>query len=727
MKLRVQVRGLVLLLAGIFCCKASAVEPALAEVTTPVAEQPFLPVAAYPDWAAMTPQQYSDAADIVIFRARERMQKLHSITPESANFDNTFRYYHDCLTEIAQLELYAFHLCSACNVSSAWSSVINRVKPRMVACAAELFYDARIVHLLRSAAEKPWVKTLPAEKQRFIRLVLQGFGGRTLSPEENKKKFGLQNELRKLLGIYESNIYRAKENVDVIIRNREELAGVSPYLCEALKLAALQRGLGTAEHPVWLITIKGNAVNEVLRQCSVESTRRRCWEAAQAPGKKNADIVLRIAHIRWELARLVGYNNHADYKLKDSMMGDSDRALAFVDGMLHRFAPYAASRNAALLQGATELYGKATDTINPWDIEYLKAKLRESEQRFNSAALRPYFEQENVLQGMFSLFGELYGLRITELPAAYVPPSQSVPSGKVSVWHPSVRVFAVHDAAGGEYCGSFYLDLYSRQGKQSLSWSQSLTMEALLEDGTKRVPQLVVMMLNLTPPSEGMPNLLSHLEVRTLFHEFGHVLHLILGRSELRELAAAKQAIDFVELPSHLHENWTWQPDALCSFARHYRTGEPLPRELAEKLAASRYAQMADEYLTSLLAAKEDLELHTHYAEKFLGRELDEAMQALLEPWLPPTRTPLPSVLRNLPHCMTVGYDACFYSYALAKVMSADVFAVFHQQGIRNSAVGKSYRRAVLEPGNSRPAAELYRSFMGRSPKTEAFLNALGL
>ena len=241
-------------------------------------------------------------------------------------------------------------------------------------------------------------------------------------------------------------------------------------------------------------------------------------------------------------------------------------------------------------------------------------------------------------------------------------------------------------------------------------------------------PHLAAMMFEFQAPAKGSPHLLSHLEVRILFHEIGHILHQMLGHGELREDAAIHQALDFIELPAHLHENRAWEPEILCSFARHYKTGAPLPMQLAQQLAAGRYnASINESMLNNLLIAKLDLEIHTHYYEKFHGKSLDTATHEILGAWLPPSAEPPPSPLRNLSHCISVGYDANFYAYVLADIMAADVYEVFRQKGITNSAIGRSYRKAILEPGNSTPAAELYRNFMGRNVNIDAYLKNTGL
>lgn len=703
---------------------APAQQPA-AVVAPQGAEHPFISESLYPNWARMTPQQFVEDAELGVQLAEARLAALQKQSPQEATFDNTFRLYHDATAELDRLMQYAYHLYTAHNVNPAFMSAVNAVHPAIMACKAELKQNPRIRALLSHAATAPWVQQLSPAKQRYIAQVMQELRAPRLKPQEQQRLQAMQRELNELLTAYDANVRRATENARVIIRNRAELNGVPPRLLEHLQRAALAQGIGTEAEPAWVIGIKGSAAGEVLRQCGVESTRRRCWEAMQAPGKHNAEAVMRIMQLRCEIARMEGFRNHADKKLHDRMMGSGQKALLFVDEMLQQLRPLYDAREAELLQFASDFCGQPLTALAPWDVEFYRARMAESKARFNTAQLRPYLEQESVLRGMMDIFSELLGLRITELPAECPQPGGVPQQGKVCVWHPQVRVFAVHDATTGAHYGSFYLDLYSRRGKQSISWSQTLSLGTPAEGGGVGQPHLSAMMLNLTPPQEGKPKLLSHMETRVLFHEFGHILHMLLGHGELREQASANQAIDFVELPSHLAEEWAWQPEVLCSFAKHYETGESLPAQLAQQLSQYHRERLEDECLRSLLVAKLDLELHTHYYEKFHGKTLDAATAELLAPWQLPSTVPLPSEFRNLPHCITVGYDACFYSYTFAEVMAEDVFSVFRENGVRNAAAGRGYRRAMLEPGSSLSPAELYRRFMGRPPQTKAFLDKL--
>ncbi|MBR1996999.1 MAG: hypothetical protein IJ993_01155 [Akkermansia sp.] len=710
-------------------CAAAALCLSLFAAKAETAEHPFFRDALYPAWSQMTPQQVETDAREGIQRAQERIDALLKITPQNATFENTFLAYQRATEELDQLLQYSYHIYTCCNTNADFIPALNKVMPGINSCRNRLQQLPRIQQLLRNYAKSPQARKLSKSQQRLMQRTLDALPV-PLTPDMEKKRVQMQQELARLITAYEQNLSKINESWYYVFKDRKQLAGVPPHTVQAMEDAAKAGGFCTKDTPAWLITAKSPALSSVLRHCTVEATRQKCYQALKSPGYTrsgdNGPIVMRIMQLRQEIAKYNGYKSHADYKLHDRMMGSGNNALAMVDRMLERFTPVAEARNAELLQAASIHYEYDADTIKPWDTEFLKNK--KEQPPFNTAQLRSYFEYENTLQGILTHSAQLFGLTIKELPTVYLTPGQQCTPGKIEVWAPGVRIFTVHDATDGTHYGSFYLDAYTRKGKTTGARCQMLRVGTPSPQGNVGEPHLAAMMFELQAPAKGAPHLLSHLEVRMLFHEIGHILHQMLGHGELREDAAIHQALDFIELPAHLHENRAWEPQVLCSFARHYKTGAPLPMQLAQQLAAARYdAGVNESMLNNLLIAKLDLEIHTHYYKKFHGKSLDAATQAILGTWLPPTAEPQPSPLRNLSHCISVGYDANFYAYAAADIMAADVYEVFRQHGINNSAIGRSYRKAILEPGNSAPAAELYRHFMGRNVSTEPYLKNTGL
>jgi oligopeptidase A len=350
--------------------------------------------------------------------------------------------------------------------------------------------------------------------------------------------------------------------------------------------------------------------------------------------------------------------------------------------------------------------------LDPWEVGYWAEKQRAAEFDFNEEQLRPYFPLESVLNGLFELVQRLYGIAIVETPGQ-------------PVWHADVKYYEVRDADGG-VLGGFYADWFPRETKRGGAWMGAfLTGHAI--DGVWR-PHVGVMCGNVTPPLADRPALLSHRDVETVFHEFGHLMHHCLSRVEVRSLAGTSVAWDFVELPSQIMENWCWERAALDLFARHWKTGERLPDVLFDKVRRARTFRAASSQMRQLGFATVDLSLHMLYDPARDGSPVEYANRILQEF----STAPLPegyAMIAAFTHLFAdpVGYGAGYYSYKWAEVLDADAFTRFLSQGIFSREVGLEFRRQILERGDSEDPAELFRCFMGRDPDPSALLRRLGL
>ena len=357
---------------------------------------------------------------------------------------------------------------------------------------------------------------------------------------------------------------------------------------------------------------------------------------------------------------------------------------------------------------------------------YWIEKRRKALYDFDSEALRPYFPMDGVLEGMFSIFSELYGIRLTQKPTACIAEGESLPEGAVEVWHPEVLFYEVHDVESGEHLGSFYADWYPRATKRDGAWMDCLACGLPGQNGAQRLPHLALMCGNMSKPVGNKPALLNHREVQTVFHEFGHLLHQLLSNVEVEALAGCNVAWDFVELPSQINENWTWESEALDRFARHWETGEVMPAELKQKMLAARTYGEAAFFMRQLCFGKIDLELHTH-TEQYLGRDIEEVDREILADYRIALTEKGNSCLRCFSHIFNGGYESGYYSYKWAEMLEADAFSRFANEGVFNGATGRDFRRCILSRGNSRPAAELYRDFMQRDPDPSALLKRSGI
>jgi oligopeptidase A len=417
----------------------------------------------------------------------------------------------------------------------------------------------------------------------------------------------------------------------------------------------------------------------------------------------------RILALRHEEARLLGFANYAERSLATKMARDTRQVVEFLRDLAARSLPSARRELDELRRYAREQHG--LDDLEAWDVLYCSEKLRRHTYAISQEELKAYFPVERVLAGLFAVAGRLYGLAITAREG-------------IETWHPDVRFYEIRDARG-ELRGQFYLDLYARAGKRGGAWIG----ECIVRRRTAAGVQIPVanLVCNFTPPVAGEPPLLTHDEVLTLFHEFGHGLHYMLTRVDYAGVACIRGvAWDAVELPSQFMENWCWQPEALALISGHHRTGEPLPAELFERLRAARVFQSGMKMLRQIEFALFDFRLHLEY-DPARGGRVHEILQQVRDEVAvihPPSFNRFP---HSFSHIFAGGYAAGYYSYKWAEVLSSDAFSLFEERGVFDLDTGRRFLGAVLEQGGSRDAMELFIDFRGREPQIDALLRHHGL
>ncbi len=715
-----------------------AAEPAPASVpaatlSPAVSSHPYLDKALYPQWSRMTPQQGLADIRLGLEMAKRNMEAICSVEPGAETYENTFAAFERMDEAMYNGYGYFSLLCSMMD-SPERREVQESLIPEISAFASSITANERLWAVIKRAASAPWVKELSAERQRYVQQVVDSFrdSGADLSPEGKARQAAIMQELSQLSNQYARNILDATAAWQLVVSDPAELDGCNQAWMDAARAAAAEKGLGTEDDPRWLVTLAYTSYGEVMRNCHVEATRRQCWEGQASIGKggayDNEAIVARVMQLRRELATLLGFETYADLTTAHRMVPSGSAAMAFIDGLMQSVKPAFERECAEMLEYVSARKGGKVEALNPWDRSYYRHQLSRERFSFDPEQLRPYFPCDHVLKGLFSIFEGMYAVRLSEIPTVCLQPGEACPEGKVEVWHPEVRLFKVVDAASGDHLGSFYIDLFPREVKRAGAWVHPLKYGEPAANGRPHTPHLALLAGNMSPASaEGGPALFSHYDVQVIFHEFGHMMHCMLGDTGVKAHMGTSVAWDFVELPSQLLENWTWEPESLALISRHHETGEPLPAEVVEKLRETRYFMPATSMMSQLCIGKLDLEMHMNYAEKFEGRPLDEATDAVLAPWRMPATVKSPSLMRDLSHCVSGGYAAGYYSYKWAKVLSADAWTRFKQEGILNPAVGADFRRTILQHGDSRPAAELYRDFMQRDPDPDALLRASGL
>jgi oligopeptidase A len=422
--------------------------------------------------------------------------------------------------------------------------------------------------------------------------------------------------------------------------------------------------------------------------------------------------VQRILAMRAEKAALLGFSNFVDLVLDERMAENGARARGFLEDLQQRSGVTFEREKAELTAFRRELEGPDAPAIAPWDVAYYSEKLRTHVYAFDEEALRPYFAAPQVLSGMFDLVHSLYGVRVQRVL-------------DLPVWHPSVLGYRIVDADDSEL-GVFYADLYPREEKRGGAWMNAFITGEPNAAGWS--PHVGLICGNLTPPLGKEPALLSHREVQTLFHEFGHLLHHMLSRVEVKSLAGTQVAWDFVELPSQIMENFCWERATLDLFARHQQTGETIPEQLLSRMQRARTYRGASAMMRQLGFGMVDLSLHMDYDPARDGDVLDYS-RSVLQRFSPAQLADDHGLIASFGHLFShpVGYAGGYYSYKWAEVLDADAFSRFRSEGLLSRKVGMEFRDKILARGDSRDPMQLFVDFMGRTPDLCALLQRSGI
>jgi len=544
-------------------------------------------------------------------------------------------------------------------------------------------------------ADLPEAAALDGERRRLLDHWLRDFrrAGQTLPEEQRTELEHLREQLVEAEVAFQRNI---NESRDWIETDRNGLAGMPDSFVE--RLAPGERD-GT-----YRVSLDYPEITPFLSQAHDRSLRealfRKNWNQAAVA---NRPLLVRAVELRQQIAALLGYPTWAHYVLEVTMAGGPERVADFYAELVPAIEE-AARTDIAQLQRELERDGHA-GPVQPWDWLYYDTQLTRREHGVDQDEISEYLPLDPILDGMFRLTGDVFGLEFRRLPDA-------------RAWHPSVQLFAVHDRSDGRLLAHFYADLFPREGKFNHAAAFPLVVGHRAADGSYVAP-LNAIVANFTPPSGDRPSLLRHGphgEIETLFHEFGHILHMSLTQAEFARFSAAETERDFVEAPSQITEHWVWEPEVLAGLSRHYRTGEPLPADLAERMVGARYVNVGLRATRQLFFGRMDQRMHTTAGAPDLDAITREEFAV--------TRMPYPEgtfMMASFGHLMG-GYDAGYYGYLWAEVIGDDMWSRFHNEGITSPAVGAAYRRAILEPNGSRDGDDLVAAFLGRPASVGAYL-----
>lgn len=594
--------------------------------------------------------------------------------------------------------------------ADALDAAHTAVLPKVSAFFSGIALDDRLYAVLCAYSETPEARALTGARRRYLDTTLARFrrAGAELGRDDKARYAAIVGELDTLAARFASHVVQATSAWHLDLTDAERLAGLPESAVASLAEAARQAGVEG-----WRVTLAAPHVTAVLSHAADASLREEVWRAYSGRcvtgPRANGPLIERMLLLRREQAALVGYADFADFVLDDRMAGSGRAAKAFLDDVEARVRPAADRETAELRAFAAAELGLAE--LQPWDVGFAAEQLRKQRFDLDDELLRPYFSLERVLDGVFGLLNRLYG--VTVRPA-------SLPT-----WHADVASWELLDE-DGTLLGAFYSDFHPRPDKRSGAW-----MNGLITGGPRAggfAPHLGLVCGNLTPPSPGRPALLTHREVETVFHEVGHLVHLLLSTVEVRGQAGTQVAWDFVELPSQILENWTWEREGLAVFARHWQTDAPLPDELFARMTASRTFRQGSFFLRQLGFGQTDLALHRTWDPARDGDPMTwgtELMDRYAVTRSPEGTTMLASFLHLFSD--RVGYAAGYYSYLWAAVLDADAFGRFRERGIFDRQTGQAFRREILSKGDSAPADELFRAFMGRDPDPGALLRRAGI
>ena len=660
---------------------------------------------------ALTPAHVEPAVAELLARSERNIAAIeHDTSPPT--YDNTLERLDTATEELEVVMTVIGHL-ETVMTSAELRDVYNRVRPEVSAFYARIPLRPALWQRLKAFGASAEAAALSGARARFLKKTLEQFRreGADLNPTDKARLEAISRELADLTSRYGQNVVASTAAFELTIEDEARLAGLPAGAKERAAEDAKARGQSG-----YRFSLQGPSMIPLLTYAEDAELRKTVSMASECRATTgewaNPPLILRIIELRREQAKLLGFDSFADLVLADRMAKTGAAARRFVDDLSVRCRAAFEREKRELLAFRRRIEGPDAPELERWDLGYYSEKQRQALYDFDSEELRPYFPLDRVVEGLFETARRLYGVDVR-------------PNESLARWHPDVRCYDIVDEHG-TLLASFYADFFPRESKRDGAW-----MNALISGTTKPGAQSVHLGLiccNVTPPVGGRPALLSHSEVETMFHEFGHLLHHCLSRVEVRHLVGTNVAWDFVELPSQIMENWCWEKEALSTFARHYETGEPIPDALFEKMQRARTYREATATTRQLGFATVDLALHVDYEPARDGDLLAYARR-VAQPFAPALLGDNYAMIASFNHLFSssVGYAAGYYSYKWAEVLDADAFTRFKREGVYSRAVGEAFRRSVLERGDSADPMDLYKDFMGREPSLDALMQRSGL
>ncbi|MBB2494348.1 oligopeptidase A [Aquipseudomonas ullengensis] len=603
------------------------------------------------------------------------------------------------------------HLNAVCN-NAELRSAYEACLPKLSEYWTEMGQNKPLFEAYEALANSPEASGFDVAQKTILEHALRDFrlSGIDLPPAEQKRYGEIQMKLSELTSKFSNQLLDATQAWTKHVTDEAVLAGLTDSAKAQMAQAAEAKGLDG-----WLISLEFPSYFAVMTYADDRALREEVYAAYctrasdQGPNagqNDNGPVMAEILDLRKELAGLLGFASYSELSLASKMAESTEQVLTFLRDLAVRSKPFAAQDLSELKAFAAE---QGCNDLQSWDVGYYSEKLREQRYSISQEILRAYFPIDKVLTGLFAIVEKLYGIQIKEL------------SGFDS-WHPDVRLFEISE--NGQHVGRFFFDLYARANKRGGAWMDGARDKRRSAQG-ELVSPVANLVCNFTPAVGGKPALLTHDEVTTLFHEFGHGLHHLLTRVEHAGASGINGvAWDAVELPSQFMENWCWEPEGLALISAHYESGEALPQDLLDKMLAAKNFQSGLMMARQIEFSLFDFELHATHGDGRSVLEVLEGIRAEVSVMRPPAYNRFPN---SFAHIFAGGYAAGYYSYKWAEVLSADAFSKFEEDGVFNADTGRAFREAILARGGSQAPMVLFVDFRGREPSIDALLRHLGL
>ena len=683
-----------------------------ASVATQSSPNPLLDFSGLPRFGEIAPEHVAPAVDALLADARAAIERVAAAAATWEDFVLPLAAAQDRLDRAWG---QVVHLNAVVN-TPALREAYNANLPKVTAFHTEFGQDERLFAGFRALAAQPDFGSLESGRRRLVENELRDFrlAGAELPASDKARLKKIDEELASLAARFEDNVLDATNDYGLYIDDAAGLAGVPADVLAAAREDAVQDG-----RPGWKLTLRMPCYHPVLQYANDRALRETLYRAFAVRASEidkrewdNTDLIGRILELRRESAGLLGYRNFAEVSLVPKMARTPDEVLAFLRDLAAKARPYAERDMAELSAFAKDEL--MLPRLAAWDLPYASERLRQARYSFSDQEVKQYFSEDRVLAGMFRVVETIFGVRVRE---------RSAPA-----WHPTVRFFDVLDDRD-TLIGQFYLDLYARPHKRGGAWMDHAINRRRY--GTRVQHPVAYVACNFSAPvaqnGAQQPALFTHDEVQTLFHEFGHGLHLLLTQVDVPGVSGLEGIEwDAVELPSQFMENFCWEWDVLRQMTAHVDTGESLPRKLFDRILAAKNFQSGMQMVRQLEFALFDMHLHFDF-DPAAGTSPLELLRAIRREVAVVPRPDYDRAPNAFSHIFSGGYAAGYYSYQWAEVLSADAYSLFEEEGVLSRKAGARFREEVLARGGSRPALESFIAFRGRPPQIDALLRHNGM